>query len=129
MHLYTFIMIEPAKVASPESGAGESVVLVMGGFPKAETDIVWREDHIRRISQVVQAWTENTPAQATALHRKQRDVVLRQVQQGDFSFKFEFHTGEEINLGCFMDDTDKLHDILVEVCKDTDMVASKYSSI
>ena len=129
MNLYISIMVEPKHNIRPGASSGGQFMLALGGIPRGDSQGPWRDDQRERIEQVVQQWHVNSPAQTTKQHQQQRDHVLHQLEQGDYSFLFNFSTGDIIDLDCFQQDMEQLYLALEKACKGTDMVASKFDSV
>jgi len=129
MNLYTIIMVEPLDKISPDSRAGEDITLVLGGIPDGETKGPWRDDQREIIEIAVKQWHRQVPEKATELHRFQREIIRHSLNQENYYFSFEFHTGDDIDLDCYFDDTTALFNALKQACEETDMVASKFDSI
>lgn len=129
MNLYTIVMVEPVDKIPPGARAGEDITLVLGGIPGGETKGPWRYDQRDIIETAVKQWHSQVPEKATELHKSQREFIRHILEQQNYYFTFEFHTGNDIDLDCYFEDTTALFNTLKQACEGTDMVASKFDSI
>ena len=129
MNLYTIVMVEPIEKIPPGTKAGEDITLVLGGIPGGETKGPWRDDQKEIIEAAVKQWHSQAPEKVTDLHRFQRDIIRHNLDQENYYFSFEFHTGDDIDLDCYFDDTTALYKTIKQACEGTDMVPTKFDSI
>jgi hypothetical protein len=129
MNLYTIVMVEPVDKIPAGARAGEDVTLVLGGIPGGETTGPWRDDQRGIIETAVKQWHRQVPEKVTELHKCQREIIRRILDQENYYFTFEFHTGDDIDLDCYFEDTTALFEILKQACEGTDMVPTRFDSI
>ncbi|MEN9867573.1 MAG: hypothetical protein RL748_3163 [Pseudomonadota bacterium] len=127
MNLLISLMIEPASMIPAGTPTGKTF-LAMGGSP-APFKGCWGRGQIKLIGDVVKKWEAAAPEKVTPLHQSQRQYALSSFMAGDFDYRFDFSTGDAIDLDCFMADTETLYNMLEEACEGTDMVVSLFQSI
>lgn len=128
MNLYTLIIIELKSKVQPGTLSNEQFLL-LGGLPCGETRGPWSHEQRDVINSTVLNWYKTIPNNATKTYQEQRKHTLKNLDQGNYCFIFEFHTFDNINLECFYQDTKALFNTLKNAIQGMDMVVNKFDSI
>jgi len=129
MNLYTFIQVEPVSSAEHNQLQVTDAFLPLGNFPGIKTTGHWHEQQTKLIHDIAMHWFNAAPACATDDYRQQRKRIIKQLEQQDYNFVFEFHSSDAISLACYQADNNALFELLKDACKNTNICITRFGSI